>query len=1011
MFLHRSQLAAAATFVLTLMLALPATSHATLTASVTGGNTLVVQGDGANDLIDITHPVVGTIRISAHPYQVANSAPTIEASATTACITTGSDELECDWDSNSIISMQMNAGAGLDYITGGSPAIGLSTTLDGGEDSDHFYANTNSTGPDTYHDTGIGDTDWLSFADVTEGVKVIVWDGTNNDGRGCFVGPCEGDTVWPTGIETYKGSEYGDDFNGSAGAETFYGQGGDDTLNGQSGADVIYGGTGADTFVGDTDNDTLYTRDDVADTSIDCGGGAGDSAQTDDVDPATTGCESEDKESTAPVNTVAPAAPTGSATFLGTVTSTAGTWTGAGPITYTYQWLRCAGATCGGITGATGLSYQIQSSEIGMTLKLRVSATGPGGGPVTATSSATAVVPTPAAPSAGSATISGLHRIGRTLTASAGFTGLGVQITYRWQRCESDGSGCVNLNTGGSHEVDEMDLGNRMKLIATGTNPGGSAQATKLRDGVVFREPAASCAGLDPALDPDGDALSNRIECQVVQLPGTTQWLDLPSLGANPLHKDIFIEIDKMTGATFDGAAVTDVEAAFDRAPVTNPNGVSGIRMHIDNGFFSSTYRGSTDVFGRLSRADSTVPFDAVLGSFDSQNKFQWAEVDAIKSTYFERVRGFAFHYTLVGNRYGTDETTSSGIARANDFSAANVGQDTLITLGAGCLSTTVLCSGTVLQQEGTLMHELGHTLGLGHGGRFDNGDPDYLNRKPNYPSIMSYNYQMSGVVKTDGTAVLDYSRYDTDSPGGTVPAVDENALVETSGLGATGAMTGFVGMYSCIEAGATSLSYKRFNYNGPVDWNCSGRASSNLPSGIDINRVEKAVEPEALTTLIPHTDWDRLIYTGGSIGEAGAGTGGGGADDNPPRLDAGDLVHMPATAPDNDVDGPAAVMIATAQAARGDSVKPKIKVRVPRQKRRHGSWLRPLKVTITATDNKQLDRIFVLVNKKPQIVVLGGSTKKKYVLKLKKGRYSIRIVALDWLGATAKASKRIRVR
>src|SRR4030095_3103071 len=48
---------------------------------------------------------------------------------------------------------------------------------------------------------------------------------------------------------------------------------------------------------------------------------------------------------------------------------------------------------------------------------------------------------------------------------------------------------------------------------------------------------------------------------------------------------------------------------------------------------------------------------------------------------------------------------------------------------------------GSIGQHTGTFLHELGHSLGLGHGGG------DGINRKPNYISIMSYNYQMRGAI------------------------------------------------------------------------------------------------------------------------------------------------------------------------------------------------------------------------------------------------------------------------
>ena len=77
-----------------------------------------------------------------------------------------------------------------------------------------------------------------------------------------------------------------------------------------------------------------------------------------------------------------------------------------------------------------------------------------------------------------------------------------------------------------------------------------------------------------------------------------------------------------------------------------------------------------------------------------------------------------------------------------------------------------------------TIMHELGHNLGLRHGGDQPDAENDY-NDKPNYNSVMNQKYQFHG-VDTDcvegGDGVLDYSR-------NTRAALNENALVKGSGI------------------------------------------------------------------------------------------------------------------------------------------------------------------------------------------------------------------------------------
>ena len=93
-----------------------------------------------------------------------------------------------------------------------------------------------------------------------------------------------------------------------------------------------------------------------------------------------------------PINTAKPAI-SGSAQQGQTLTASPGTWSGALPISFAYQWQRCdaSGANCADIGSATSSSYMLTSADVGATIVVAVTASNsPGSG--TAVSTATAAV-------------------------------------------------------------------------------------------------------------------------------------------------------------------------------------------------------------------------------------------------------------------------------------------------------------------------------------------------------------------------------------------------------------------------------------------------------------------------------------------------------------------------------------------------------------------------------------------------------------------------------------------
>ena len=100
----------------------------------------------------------------------------------------------------------------------------------------------------------------------------------------------------------------------------------------------------------------------------------------------------------APSNSSAPVV-SGTAQAGQTLSASTGTWAGTQPISYAYQWRRCTsgGAPCVSIAGATNASYQLDSLDVGATLRVVVTASNSGGSS-TAISGGTDVVAPLSAP-------------------------------------------------------------------------------------------------------------------------------------------------------------------------------------------------------------------------------------------------------------------------------------------------------------------------------------------------------------------------------------------------------------------------------------------------------------------------------------------------------------------------------------------------------------------------------------------------------------------------------------
>ncbi len=195
----------------------------------------------------------------------------------------------------------------------------------------------------------------------------------------------------------------------------------------------------------------------------------------------------------------APPAISGTPEDGSTLTADQGTWTGTPTITYAYQWQRCAadGTLCADIPGATGATYDLVSDDIGHAELVIVTATNTAGSASAASSPTGAVQPAPVQNVVG-ASIDGVPLEGTTLTADHGVWHGSDPITYafQWQTCDVDGHGCTDIPgaTGATYDLIAGDIGHQIRVVATATNPIGSADAISAAIGPILGTPPTNTA-------------------------------------------------------------------------------------------------------------------------------------------------------------------------------------------------------------------------------------------------------------------------------------------------------------------------------------------------------------------------------------------------------------------------------------------------------------------------------------------------------------------------------------
>ena len=353
--------------------------------------------------------------------------------------------------------------------------------------------------------------------------------------------------------------------------------------------------------------------------------------------------------------------------------------------------------------------------------------------------------------------------------------------------------------------------------------------------------------------DSDGDGLLDcwEIDGIYAMVAGSpVKVLDLPAMGASPGHKDIFLEIDWMQRHMPDPTAIQDVIDSFNIAPVTNPDSLPGIRLHVTVDEEAITH--SDEFAFRQLGCTDTVPigtpdFDAVKSKHfgtaaERNNPYSIAILNAKRSV---------FHYALFVHDISIHV---NGVLQGNSGCSELPGNDLVVSLGHtgfGVMVDTMgpHTVGNVEQQAGTLMHELGHNLGLRHGGADD------INFKPNYLSVMSYTRQFNNIFVT---RTLDYSPQ-------TLLTLNENHLNENLGIGLPLSST-LQTAFSYIDY-SKGICYRAFHVpaGGSIHWNFPLNSILESNVAADINSVGVNSANQCIVNgfgiLSGFNDWANILY------------------------------------------------------------------------------------------------------------------------------------------------------
>ena len=239
--------------------------------------------------------------------------------------------------------------------------------------------------------------------------------------------------------------------------------------------------------------------------------------------------------------------------------------------------------------------------------------------------------------------------------------------------------------------------------------------------------------------------------------------VDLP--GVYYKHRDVFVEIDYFSHHEPTVSSLDRVVGKFNAmTSLENPDGSTGVRLHYIKSDNIPHPLWNPPCINIWNDTDTNPDND-----FDSiKKKWMGSAQERQQNPNFYQTAKDVYHYFLfIHTRCGTVEQQQSAGA------AEGPGNDGFVSLGYSGWGNVINGhdTGSSDYKARAFAHELGHNFGLKHA-----GSADYPHCKPNYISVMNYLFEFPVKIPS-AAADFDYSK-------NVIPELDENALVESNGIG-----------------------------------------------------------------------------------------------------------------------------------------------------------------------------------------------------------------------------------